>query len=120
MTLDAFRQFCRSLPGATEDIKWGQDLVFSVGGKMFTVINTERPHNYSFKCDGEAFAELTEREGIVPAPYLARASWVMIEELNGALDASEMKERLRGSYELVKMKLPKKTQAGLMKSGRRK
>jgi predicted DNA-binding protein (MmcQ/YjbR family) len=30
MTLDGLRQMCRALPGATEDVKWGQDLCFCV------------------------------------------------------------------------------------------
>ena len=31
----ALLAYCRSLPRATEDIKWGNDLIFSVGDKMF-------------------------------------------------------------------------------------
>jgi predicted DNA-binding protein (MmcQ/YjbR family) len=27
-------EFCRGLPGATEDVKWGDHLVFSVGDKF--------------------------------------------------------------------------------------
>ena len=42
MNLESLREFCLSLPGATADIKWGQDLVFSVGKKMFCAVNTER------------------------------------------------------------------------------
>ena len=30
----------------------------------------------SFKCDDETFAELVEQDGVIPAPYLARAKWV--------------------------------------------
>ena len=37
MTIDAIRQLCRALPHVTEDIKWDDDLVFSIGGKMFIV-----------------------------------------------------------------------------------
>ena len=29
---------CKSLPGATYDIKWGKDECYSVGGRMFAVI----------------------------------------------------------------------------------
>jgi len=29
--------FCRTLPGATEDVKWGSHLVFSVGDEMFAM-----------------------------------------------------------------------------------
>ena len=32
--------FCRNLPHATQDTKWGNDLCFSIGGKMFAVLET--------------------------------------------------------------------------------
>ena len=35
MTIEGLRSICRSLPGITEDVKWGSDLCFLVGGKMF-------------------------------------------------------------------------------------
>src|SRR5471032_692099 len=37
MDLELAKEFCRALPGATEDVKWENSLVFSVGGKMFAV-----------------------------------------------------------------------------------
>lgn len=37
MKLDHAKTLCRSLPGATEDLKWESSLVFSVGGKMFAI-----------------------------------------------------------------------------------
>lgn len=112
MTLDTLRAICRALPGATEDVKWGQDLCFSVGGKMFAAVNLEPPHQLSFKCAPEAFAELTEREGIIPAPYLARAMWVQETELGAALERRELEPLLRSAYELVAAKLPKSRRPG--------
>ena len=91
----------------TEDIKWGSDLVFSVGGKMFTVVNTERPHTLAFKCTPETFAELTERDGIIPAPYLARAMWVQERSVGDVLDRRELTELIETSYALVVATLPK-------------
>lgn len=113
MTIESLRTFCLRLPGATEDIKWGADLVFSVGGKMFCAVNTERPHQMSFKSTPEAFAELVERPGLRPAPYLARAMWVQEESLGETLERGELETLLRTAYELVKAKLPKSTQATL-------
>ena len=108
MTLEAIRAICNALPGVTEDIKWGSDLAFSIGGKMFCVVNTEPPHQMSFKCTADDFAELVEREGVIPAPYLARAMWVQQTELaSEALDRREFERLLRTSYELVVEKLPK-------------
>src|SRR2546425_12889425 len=113
MTLDVVRQICRALPGVTEDIKWGADLAFSVGGKMFCVICVDRPHQISFKCTAEDFGELVERPGLMPAPYLARAMWVQESELGKALDRPELERLLQTSYELVRAKLPRKQRESL-------
>jgi predicted DNA-binding protein (MmcQ/YjbR family) len=64
----------------------------------------------SFKCDDETFAELCERDGIMPAPYMARAKWVALERWD-TLSDRELKPLLAEAYRLVKAKLPKKTQA---------
>jgi predicted DNA-binding protein (MmcQ/YjbR family) len=108
MTLDALREICMALPDATEDVKWGQDLAFCVGKKMFCVVNTEPPHQVAFKCTPEDFGELTARTGLRPAPYLARAMWVQEEQLGEALDRGEMIRLVTQSYELVRAKLPKR------------
>jgi predicted DNA-binding protein (MmcQ/YjbR family) len=112
MTLDRLREICRALPGATEDVKWGHDLCFCVGGKMFAAVNLEPPHQLGFKCTPEAFAELIEREGIIPAPYLARAMWVQESELGAALEPRELVPLLRSAYDLVVAKLPKSKRPG--------
>jgi predicted DNA-binding protein (MmcQ/YjbR family) len=112
MTVETVRSICRALPEVTEDIKWGHDLCFSVGGKMFTVIDLERPHPVAFKCTPESFGELTARSGIIPAPYMARNMWVMEQELGEALDRREFEALVRASYELVVATLPKSKQPG--------
>ena len=113
MTLERVRARCRSFPGVTEDIKWDGDLVFSVGGKMFTVVMLDPPHRLSFKCDPEQFAELVERDGIIPAPYLARAKWVSIEQPAEAPDWREVTEWLGHAYDLVRAGLPRKVRLEL-------
>jgi predicted DNA-binding protein (MmcQ/YjbR family) len=113
MTIDAVREYCLSLPHATESIQWGNDLVLKVGGKMFAVMVLEPARVWiSFKCTPEDFVEMTERPGIIPAPYAARYHWVALETKD-ALPNSELKDRLRQSYDLVFAKLPKKTRATL-------
>ena len=72
----------------------------------------------SFKCRREEFGDLVERPGLVPAPYLARAMWVQEQELGEALDRRELERLLRTSYELVRAKLPKKTQEKLTRDPR--
>lgn len=111
-------------PGVESGIKWEDDLVFTVGGKMFCVLcvrdATEGQANpgvsavgrLSFKVEDGRFLELTERPGFVPAPYLARAHWVLVAE-PGRLAPTELGGLLRRSYELVRAKLPKKTRLAL-------
>jgi predicted DNA-binding protein (MmcQ/YjbR family) len=120
MTIDGLRRICMALPGATEDIKWGADLAFSVGGKMFCVVNVEPPHQMSFKCTPDGFAVLIEREGIIPAPYLARAMWVQESELGTVLERRELEGLLRTSYELVVAKLPGSKRPGGTPTGQPK
>jgi predicted DNA-binding protein (MmcQ/YjbR family) len=113
MDMEALRCYCLSLPCATEDVKWGDNLLFRVGEKMFAIASLDRtPVSIVFKCAPEEFAELVEREGIVPAPYLARNSWVMLESLN-SLPRIELKRLINDSHALVASKLPKKTREKL-------
>jgi predicted DNA-binding protein (MmcQ/YjbR family) len=108
MNVDWLRELCLSFPGATEQIQWGSDLLFKVGGKMFAVTPLEpAPVCLSFKASPEYFGELTERPHIIPAPYLARAQWVALETKD-ALQRDELARLLRDSYEMVVAKLPKK------------
>lgn len=113
MNLDFIRAHCMSLPGTTEQIQWKIDLVFKIGGKMYCVAPTEGDYGGpSFKASDEEFLELIEREGIVPAPYMARAKWVKLEAFD-TLPRAELKQRLTRAHELVKARLPKKVQAEL-------
>ena len=106
MDIDQLRQYCLSLTAATEDIKW-EHLVFSVGNKMFCMATLEQPWQLSFKTNDENFEELGSRNGFAPAPYLARAKWILVTDLS-QLHANEWKAFIKESYELVKSKLPKK------------
>jgi predicted DNA-binding protein (MmcQ/YjbR family) len=112
MDVETVRRYCLSLPHATEDIQWGSNLLFRIAGKMFAIVALERtPNSIAFKCTPENFAELTEREGIIPAPYMARNNWVMLESLD-ALPRAELKRLIRDSYDMVAAKLPKKVRTG--------
>ena len=113
MNIDWVRKLCMSMPHATETVQWGDDLVFKVGGKMFAVVVLVPAKVWlSFKCSPEEFAELTERPGIIPAPYSARYHWVALETQD-ALALAELEQLLRQSYRLVVEKLPKKASAAL-------
>jgi predicted DNA-binding protein (MmcQ/YjbR family) len=115
------RDVCRKFPAVTEHMIWGNDLTFKVANRMFahTVLDPGPPVWLSFKTSPENFYQLTERQNIVPAPYLARAQWVALETQD-ALTSEELAGLLRESYELVVAKLPRKTQEGLAAAGVRK
>lgn len=111
------RAWVGAWPGVTEDIKWETNRVFSVGGKMFCVIDATQAggracSGLSFKVDDDRFLELTDRPGIIPAPYLARAKWISLAEPDAMIDA-ELKPLLRRSYELVRAKLTRAKQREL-------
>lgn len=109
MSIAAFRKHCLSLPGATYDVKWGKDHCYSVGGKMFAVFGSK---TISFKVEDHRFLELTDRKGIIPAPYMARHKWVLLEHAK-ALPADDVRALLTRSHKLVLARLPKRTQAAL-------
>ena len=118
MDIDWLRKTCLAFPSGTEQIQWGYDLVFKVGGKMFAVAPTEpAPVCLSFKCSDESFAELTERPQIIPAPYMARAKWIALETPE-AIDRRELSGLLRNSYDLVFAKIPKRTQLEILNGPR--
>ena len=108
MNLDSIRKLCLSLPYATETLQWEDELCFKVRGKIFAMVGiSSLPQRLVFKCDPEKFAELTEREGISPAPYVGRYKWVMLEALD-VLPHVEVDELIRASYVMVSAKAGKK------------
>jgi predicted DNA-binding protein (MmcQ/YjbR family) len=112
MYIDTIRDICASFPAVTEDIKWEHHLVFSVGEKMFCMTTLEPPFSCSFKVSDEEFEEMSQREGLSPAPYMARAKWILAQKPL-ALTKSEWKSYLKKSYDLVKARLTKKLRGEL-------
>lgn len=113
MTKEQIRNLCLSLPGVTENVAWGKDLLFKVAGKMFLCTGLDSGSCYSFKCLEAAFHELTELQGVNPAPYLARTHWVQVDPAACRLNAGQIEKLIRQSYDLVVAKLPNKTQRSL-------
>jgi predicted DNA-binding protein (MmcQ/YjbR family) len=104
MNVESLRKYCLSFPEATENLQWGEDLCFKVRGKIFTVVSLGSvPQGICFKCTPETFAELCEKEGIAPAPYVGRYKWVLVERLD-ILSGAELREQIRQSYEMVSSK----------------
>jgi len=108
MNVDMIRQFCLSFPQATENLQWGESLCFKVRGKIFATLSLDSvPPALCLKCSPEKFSELLEVEGIIPAPYVGRYKWVLLERLN-VLRASEIEELIEQSYKMVESKAGKR------------
>src|ERR1700761_3376681 len=100
MDAERLREYLLRLPHVVETMQWGANLVFwvgdkAIGGKMFALMNLEEDGRgvLSFAAGPERYAELLEKEGVVPAPYFARIHWVSLEHWR-ALRAGELKELL--------------------------
>lgn len=118
MDIEQLQHLCRELSGTTEDLKWGDNLVFSVGGKMYALISfDEQPPRISFKTEPAMFEALTHQDGIIPAPYLARASWVTLDHV-GVLPEDELEHLVGESYRLVFARLTRKAQREIRLDGR--
>lgn len=114
LTLEQLDALCGRWPGVTRDIKWGDNLVYSVGGKMFVITAADKPamERLAVKVPAERFLELTDQPGIIPSPYLARAHWVAVTEAL-RFPASALEDFIRDSYTEVRAKLTRKFQATL-------
>jgi predicted DNA-binding protein (MmcQ/YjbR family) len=113
MNQESIRAFCKKLPHATENVQWGHDLCFKIGGKLFCVMCLEpSPVMLSFKASAENFHQLQETEGIIPAPYMARAQWLALRRFDVLRD-DELKQLIRESYSLVFAGLTKKLRSEL-------
>jgi predicted DNA-binding protein (MmcQ/YjbR family) len=120
MDAERARKFLLQLPYAVETMQWGDNLVFwtgdkVIGGKMFALVNLDKvPLNgsqhgvVSFAAGAERFAELVERDGLFPAPYMARIFWVAAERWSALRDA-EWQTELRAAHAITLGKLPKRT-----------
>jgi predicted DNA-binding protein (MmcQ/YjbR family) len=107
MHIETIRNICNTLPSVTEDIKWGNDLCFLIGGKMFCVTPIDTPLKVSLKVTDEEFGELTSLPGIIPAPYAARYKWILVEDIT-IFTNQQWEHYIAQSYNLVKSKLSKK------------
>jgi predicted DNA-binding protein (MmcQ/YjbR family) len=115
MDAEQVRAIVRKLPHMQETVQWGETLVFwvgdkVVGGKMFALVNMEGDGKavMSFSAGPERYSELLEREGIIPAPYMARIHWVAIQHWQ-AIEPRELSALLANAHSLTFAKLPRRT-----------
>lgn len=113
MGIEEIREYCLSLPGTTEGMKWGEHLTFMVGNRMYAIFGLDQtPINASFKVSDKEFEEMSDQPGMKPAPYLARNKWIAIDDIGG-LGFEQWKKILKNAYTIIRNKLPKKIQENL-------
>lgn len=119
MDNERIRAICLALPHVMETVNWGHHLVYwvgdrDIGGKMFAMTDLEGTGIgvLWFHCGEERFHELLEVEGMIPAPYLAKAHWVTVERWD-ALRPRDIEDELRRAHALIYEKLPKRTKTVL-------
>jgi predicted DNA-binding protein (MmcQ/YjbR family) len=115
MSIERTREFLLTLPRTEETLQW-ENLVYwvldkAVGGKMFAMVEPEPggAHVAGFAVPPDQFLELLEIEGVRPAPYLARAHWVVVERWD-VFTAREWQQHLQAAYDRVEAKLPTRVQ----------
>lgn len=109
MTRDEFDAFCGQLTATTNVIQWGNASVWKIGGKIFAVCSVWGAGNHpkiSFKCSDLSHALLIQQDGLIPAPYLARAKWVQMEQAD-ALTDDDLKAYITAAHALISAKLTK-------------
>jgi predicted DNA-binding protein (MmcQ/YjbR family) len=114
MTRQSLLKLTRDWPGVSAEIKWEDDLIFMVAGKMFCglCVRGDEKGKFSFKVEAERFLELTDRPGFRPAPYMARAHWVTLDDPS-VVPQTELQQLIRRAYELVFAKLTRTRQREL-------
>lgn len=114
MNPKAFHAAALALPGATFDIKWGADRVYSVGGKMFATAGAEGDPEpkYAFKTSDIAYELLIELSVAKPAPYLSRAKWVQLVR-SDSLGDEDLMAYVRDAHRIVAGGLTQKAKAAL-------
>ena len=115
MTRDKFDQYCASLKSTTHVVQWGDASVWKIGGKIFAICpywGDGEQHKISFKCSDLNYQILCELDGIIPAPYLARAKWVQIQD-EKAMSDGDIEDYIKAAYDIISKKLTKKQRAEL-------
>lgn len=112
MNIETLRDYCLSLPLATEDIpfdfnNYGGIVGFRVLGRIFAMIDTANPKFFALKCEPDLAIDLRDRyPEITPAWHMNKRHWNQVD-IFGALPDELIESMIRRSYALVAAKLPK-------------
>lgn len=107
MNIEEFREFCLSLPDASEKMpfgafRWAKDiLAFYVKGKMFCFFDIGKFDKCTIKCDPLIIDELKAKYNAVGAPFnLSLKYWISIQ-FNDDMPDKELKRLCGESYNII-------------------
>lgn len=111
MNCEEFREFCLSLPDATEKMPFPafraaqSILAFYVKGKIFCFFDIDKFDACTIKCAPDEIDELKERYRAVGAPYnMSHRHWISIR-FNDDMADREIKNWVRKSYDIIRHSL---------------
>ena len=109
MNVESVRDYCLSLPLATEDFPFDETtLAFRVLGKIFAMIDLDNTEWFVLKCDPDYAVELRDKyPEIKGAWHMNKKHWNQIS-LSGELQDGLIQRLIRHSYAEVVKKMPNK------------
>lgn len=109
MNIESVRNYCLSLPHATEDFPFDETtLAFRIGGKIFAMIDLENTEWFVLKCEPDYAIELRDRYSeITGAWHMNKKHWNQLN-LFGSLTDALICELICHSYNEVVKKMPRK------------
>ena len=109
MNVESVRDYCLSLPAASEYFPFDETtLAFRVVDKIFAMIDLEDTQWFVLKCDPDYALELRDRHPeITAAWHMNKKHWNQLD-LEGHLTDELIQKLILHSYKLVASKLPRK------------
>lgn len=109
MDIESIRDYCLSLPQATEDFPFDEStLAFRIGGKIFAMIDLENTEWFVLKCNPDYALELRDRHNeISGAWHMNKRHWNQVN-IFGTLSDALIRHLIQHSYNEVINKMSKK------------
>jgi predicted DNA-binding protein (MmcQ/YjbR family) len=109
MHIEAYRKYCLSKKGVTEEFPFGKEvLVYKVIGKMFALTDIDTFESINLKVDPEIGQELKEKySSVLPGYHMNKKHWITVL-MDGSLPDKLICQWIDHSYDLVSASLPKR------------
>ncbi len=109
MNIEEIREYCLSLPVATEDMPFEPDgVAFRVMGKIFAYVDLNNNDYFCLKCDPQYALTLREHHSeITGAFHWNKKYWNQVS-YRGTLHTDFIKHLINHSYREVVKKLPRR------------